>query len=147
LDDRLGHHPADRVRHLLDDRVRDALADRVGDALVHDFLAVGRARDLLAHGVALPHLPAADRRRRLAVAGRLDRLAAAGAAAGIEAALAGAAGALDPVAGLAVRLGHPLAALLGDGLVGADRLADGVADVPAAGLGALAVAGLAAGLV
>src|SRR5208283_3248290 len=60
LDDRLLAGLVDRVRDLLDDGIGHFLADGVGHLLVDDFLAGAPAGDLLADGVAVPDLLAAD---------------------------------------------------------------------------------------
>src|SRR5262249_26364975 len=118
LGDRLGNHPGHRVRDLLDAGVRNLLADRVRNLLVDGFLDVGRAGNGLADGVLLPDLAAADLvGALLAALDPLTGLVVALAGARVEAALAAlpVPGRLG-LAGDAVLLGHPLAALLGDGL-------------------------------
>src|SRR5262249_19925702 len=127
------------------------LRDRVGHTGADLLLADLRARDLLAVAPLLPDLAGADLVGLLAADGLLLLLAAALAVARVEAGLAAGDGALLGLAGLAVLLADPLAALLLHGLVGRDRLADrgpallvaGLADLLVAGLAAVAVAGLA----
>jgi hypothetical protein len=121
------YHARDVALHLLDYRVRHFLANRIRH-LFHDaFLDVGRAGDLLANGLFMTDLAAADLSGSLADDFPASRGFVAGfAGAGVEAAFTGD---FFPghalLAGHAVLLGHPLAALAGYGLASGHRLADG----------------------